>query len=67
MIAPEIFSSDKTLLWITHRYSFLKEVDQIVYLEDGEIKSTEDGKGFESGSQVLLDFLERTGYQGATR
>ena len=67
LIAPEIFSSDKTLLWITHRYSFLKEVDQIVYLEDGEIKSTEDGKGFESGSQVLLDFLERTGYQGATR
>ena len=66
LIAPEIFSSDKTLVWITHRYSFLKEMDQVVYLDDGEIKSIENGKDLESGSQVFLDFLARTGYQGVS-
>lgn len=63
-MAPEMFHGSKTMVWITHRYSFLKEADQIVYLDDGKIVTIETSHKEGPFGPILADFLTRTGYQG---
>ena len=59
LLAPHVFSYEGTLVWITHRYDYLKEADQVVYLEDGMIQSVIKKEELDSFSYEISAFLNK--------